>query len=89
MKQGMIPVYMYIETLIMTNDDEGFEQLALETQSIFVFLVAYFSNKIYNFCHKVRFFNKLLMAITAVAGQRSSPDLCFATKSIKIYDPRH
>ena len=26
MKQGMIPVY--IETLIMTNDDEGFEQLA-------------------------------------------------------------
>ena len=26
MKQGMIPVY--IETLMMTNDDEGFEQLA-------------------------------------------------------------
>ena len=26
MKQGMIPVY--IGTLIMTNDDEGFEQLA-------------------------------------------------------------
>ena len=25
-------------------------------------------------------------AIRAVAGQRSSPDLCFATKSIKIYD---
>ena len=25
--------------------------------------------------------------IRAVAGQRSSPDLCFATKSIKIYDP--
>ena len=25
-KQGMIPVY--IETLIMTNGDEGFEQLA-------------------------------------------------------------
>ena len=24
--------------------------------------------------------------IRAVAGQRSSPDLCFATKSIKIYD---
>ena len=25
--------------------------------------------------------------IRAVAGQHSSPDLCFATKSIKIYDP--
>ena len=25
--------------------------------------------------------------IRAVAGQRSSPDLCFATKFIKIYDP--
>ena len=25
--------------------------------------------------------------IRAVAGQRSSPDLCFATKLIKIYDP--
>ena len=25
--------------------------------------------------------------IRAVAGQRSSPELCFATKSIKIYDP--
>ena len=25
--------------------------------------------------------------IRAVAGQRSSPDLCFATKSVKIYDP--
>ena len=24
--------------------------------------------------------------IRAVAGQRSSPDLCFATKSIKVYD---
>ena len=24
--------------------------------------------------------------IRAVAGQRSSPDLCFATKLIKIYD---
>ena len=28
-----------------------------------------------------------LGVIRAVAGQRSSPDLCFATKSIKIYDP--
>ena len=25
--------------------------------------------------------------IRAVAGQRSSPDLCFSTKSVKIYDP--
>ena len=25
--------------------------------------------------------------IRAVAGQHSSPDLCFATKLIKIYDP--
>ena len=25
--------------------------------------------------------------IRAVAGQRSSPDLCFATTSVKIYDP--
>ena len=25
--------------------------------------------------------------IRAVAGQRSSPDLCVATKFIKIYDP--
>ena len=25
--------------------------------------------------------------IRAVAGQRSSPDLCFATKFVKIYDP--
>ena len=25
--------------------------------------------------------------IRAVTGQRSSPDLCFATKFIKIYDP--
>ena len=25
--------------------------------------------------------------IRAVAGQRSSPDLCFATTSDKIYDP--
>ena len=30
-----------------------------------------------------------LSLIRAVAGQRSSPDLCFATKSIKIYDQRH
>ena len=54
----MIPVY--IETLIMTKAD-GFEQLA---NIIFVYLVAYFFNGIYNFCHKVRFFNKLLMAKT-------------------------
>ena len=27
------------------------------------------------------------MLIRAVAGQRSSPELCFATKFIKIYDP--
>ena len=25
--------------------------------------------------------------IRAVAGQRSSPDLCFATTSVKIYEP--
>ena len=25
--------------------------------------------------------------IRAVAGQHSSPDLCFATTSVKIYDP--
>ena len=25
--------------------------------------------------------------IRAVTGQRSSPDLCFATTSVKIYDP--
>ena len=55
MKQGMIPVY--IETLIMTNDDEGFEQLANNQFSCSF-------NGIYNFCHKVRFFNKLLMAKT-------------------------
>ena len=30
--------------------------------------------------------NTHLSAIRAVVGQRSSPDLCFATKSIKIYD---
>ena len=30
-------------------------------------------------------YNKIV--IRAVAGQRSSPDLCFATKYIKIYDP--
>ena len=62
MKQGMILVY--IETLIMTNDDEGFEQLA----NIINFRVSggiYFFNGIYNYCHKVRFFfNKLLMAKT-------------------------
>ena len=56
--QGMIPVY--IETLIMTNGDEGYEQLANITN----FLMAYFFNGIYNFCFKVRFFNKLLMAKT-------------------------
>ena len=58
MKQGMIPVY--IETLIMTNDDEGFEQLA----HIINFRVSggYFVNKIYNFFHKVSFFNKLRIA---------------------------
>ena len=29
----------------------------------------------------------ILRKIRAVAGQRSSPDLCFATTSVKIYDP--
>ena len=33
--------------------------------------------------------SNLTEKIRAVAGQRSSPDLCFATKSIKIYDQRH
>ena len=28
-----------------------------------------------------------IVLIRAVAGQRSSPDLCFATTSVKIYDP--
>ena len=27
------------------------------------------------------------MVIRAVTGQRSSPDLCFVTTSVKIYDP--
>ena len=27
------------------------------------------------------------LVIRAVAGQRSSPDFCFATTSVKIYDP--
>ena len=36
----------------------------------------------YAFCHIKR-----LLKIRAVAGQRSSPDLCFATTSVKIYDP--
>ena len=31
--------------------------------------------------------NFTVLTIRAVAGQRSSPDLCFATKLIKIYDP--
>ena len=30
---------------------------------------------------------EIIKTIRAVAGQRSSPDLCFATKLIKIYDP--
>ena len=30
---------------------------------------------------------KKIHSIRAVAGQRSSPDLCFATTSVKIYDP--
>ena len=30
---------------------------------------------------------RLYAKIRAVAGQRSSPDLCFATTSVKIYDP--
>ena len=38
-----------------------------------------------------KYVNFNLKAITAiiraVAGQRSSPDLCFATTSVKIYDP--
>ena len=32
-------------------------------------------------------FDLLVIKIRAVAGQRSSPDLCIVTKSIKIYDP--
>ena len=32
-------------------------------------------------------FNDLHIELRAVAGQRSSSDLCFATKFIKIYDP--
>ena len=28
-----------------------------------------------------------LVKIRAVAGQRSSPDLCFATKFVRIYEP--
>ena len=59
MKKGMILVHS--ETLTLTNDDEEFEQLA-NVINFFVSLVAYFSNKMYIFCHKVTFFNKLLMA---------------------------
>ena len=32
-------------------------------------------------------YNNYYLKIRAVAGQHSSPDLCFATKLIKIYDP--
>ena len=39
--------------------------------------------KTYEWCLSIPF----AYAIRAVAGQRSSPDLCFATKFIKIYDP--
>ena len=35
------------------------------------------------------FFFYIGTTIRAVAGQRSSPDLCFATKLIKIYDQGH
>ena len=33
------------------------------------------------------FCQKLFFVIRAVGGQRSSPDLCYATTSVKIYDP--
>ena len=36
-----------------------------------------------NLCYK----SDNLRKIRAVAGQRSSPDLCFVTTSVKIYDP--
>ena len=32
---------------------------------------------------------QLQIMIRAVAGQRSSSDLCFATNSFKTYDPLH
>ena len=36
---------------------------------------------------KIKAPNEIFHEIRAVAGQRSSPDLCFATTSVKIYDP--
>ena len=32
-------------------------------------------------------YNNWPLTIRAVAGQRSSPDLCFATTSVRNYDP--
>ena len=37
--------------------------------------------------HMIKWLPCPYMVIRAVAGQRSSPDLCFATKFVKIYDP--
>ena len=43
------------------------------------------------FCHvtgqSVRREKGQFILLRAVAGQRSSPDLCFVTTSVKIYDP--